>query len=551
MPRVIRDAVHGYVELCPVQECILGTKTFQRLRYVRQNDVGYLTYPGLTQTRFEHSLGTSCFARKLFRAVIENDGDGSARDRIISETREAVPGISRWPEKAVLDHVEKALVLFGMVHDIGHLPFSHLTETALAGLEEGVYDNWEESDNFGPLHEFAGYLILSSNRQVRSALRICKMTRFSEVIGGIFKKDEAAPPISRTLKAFLSSDVDADRLDYLIRDGKSVGDEWGRFDIDRIMLNLRLVPKAGRLRLVPRLQATSAIEAFLCERYRQYQWVHFHHRSVFFGAAFSRMLHCCLKYANGERPLVPLRLFNCGNYAGARGFFDDSELWNRLVRRDVSRMIQPERRPLVRALRRSLLFRETRSVSLWKRSHAYTDFCDAVEPELTRCVTRHWSAEHDESLPAGAADKAFAEERLLNAFARSPEFGSDPLSFLKFEEQYVNSDDSDVYVLLGRPHFAPFKTRREKGLGEICDVFLWDESSGKFDPVTDVSHLVRSLQAGWRRGIGLFAFAVDLTGGPLTEERKSAMLERGTQMLRNGLEAWFREQASVAQLLSR
>ncbi len=101
--KLIVDSIHGDIKLRPVERRIIDTASFQRLRHLKQLQFGHLTYPGATHTRFAHSVGVlGIMARVAERAKEDLD---LKDDQIIEELR-----------------------LAGLLHDIGHYPYSHLME---------------------------------------------------------------------------------------------------------------------------------------------------------------------------------------------------------------------------------------------------------------------------------------------------------------------------------------------------------------------------------------------------------------------------------------
>ncbi len=111
----VRDLVHGYVLLTDVEVDVMNHPLFQRLRHIRQNDIASYVYPSLNISRFEHSLGCLHVAGKMAVAL------RSHAKRWKSYRR------TSYLEPDVFDQICR---LYAMLHDIGHLPLSHLFEVA-------------------------------------------------------------------------------------------------------------------------------------------------------------------------------------------------------------------------------------------------------------------------------------------------------------------------------------------------------------------------------------------------------------------------------------
>src|SRR5258705_4024609 len=100
--KLIRDAVHGDIEMGPLEVELMDTPEFQRLRGIKQLGTAYLVFPSATHTRFEHSLGTSWMAHRILEAI--------KRGRAASQDEE---------------HLIRPAAL---IHDITHIPFGHTLE---------------------------------------------------------------------------------------------------------------------------------------------------------------------------------------------------------------------------------------------------------------------------------------------------------------------------------------------------------------------------------------------------------------------------------------
>ncbi len=225
--KVLRDPVYGYVYIHdPLIWAIVNTPEVQRLRRIRQLGPAYLTYPGGEHSRFSHVLGTYEVVRRLLQAFgREQQGLAPARGRLA--------------------------MVAGLLHDLGHGPFSHALEHV-----------------WGPSHEEWGAKILEDGRTtLHQVLADCEPSLPSQVADVLLKRHP-----DRLVTSIVSGQLDADRLDYLRRDALYCGVDYGQFNLDRI---LRVVQPLGD-RVVVKPTGLQTVEAYLLARYFMYGQVYFH-----------------------------------------------------------------------------------------------------------------------------------------------------------------------------------------------------------------------------------------------------------------------------------
>ena len=107
MSKKINCPLYGFISITPRMRCIIDTPEFKRLHNLRQLGLTYLIYPSANHTRFEHSLGVSHLAKILTTSLQKNQ-----------------------PELGITDNEIELIQIAGLIHDIGHGPFSHLYELA-------------------------------------------------------------------------------------------------------------------------------------------------------------------------------------------------------------------------------------------------------------------------------------------------------------------------------------------------------------------------------------------------------------------------------------
>jgi uncharacterized protein len=278
----IKDPVHGYVYITEAEKNVIDTYPMQRLRRLRQLAGSEYVYPGANHTRFEHSLGVMYLAGQ----VLEN------------------PNVSQ----AVTDQEIATCRVAALLHDIGHGPFSHVFEHLLVkNLHRTHEDNtrWliEESEVGDELDK------LGFNRKEVAALAVGKM-----------KKDGKA-----FLNQIISSAVDVDKMDFIVRDTYHTGAEYGFIDVFRLIHALDIMD--GNLAV--ELGALSALEAVMIARIESFKSIYFHR----VGRAAQIMLASAMEKANPELGLT--------NFKTTREYLalDDYTVWSQLKKCKASQQI--------------------------------------------------------------------------------------------------------------------------------------------------------------------------------------------------------------------
>ena len=231
--KIIRDPVHDCIAFRlerPVDALLyqlLNAAEFQRLRRIRQLGMANFAYPGADHSRYSHSLGVMETAR-----------------RILNHLKDA---------HVVDPEMEKITLVGALLHDLGHGPFSHVFERV-----SGIH------------HErLTGRVIMDPDSQVHQILiQHDKLLpeRVLEVLNGTGTES--------IFTDILSSQLDADRLDYLLRDNLMTGSRYGDFDLTWLLHAVTIDPATHRLAVTAK--GVSAVEAYLQARYHMYRNVYFH-----------------------------------------------------------------------------------------------------------------------------------------------------------------------------------------------------------------------------------------------------------------------------------
>lgn len=270
--KVIRDPIHDYIELDELALTLIETPQVQRLRRIRQLGFSNLVYPGANHTRFEHSLGVYHLAKQLVRQVDEQQ--------------------------------RNELLAAALLHDIGHGPLSHATEEVILHYTRKSHEDVEELLRKGEISD-----ILNEYSLPASAI--------AEHIRG-----ETNPG------QIIHSELDVDRMDYLVRDAHYTGVAFGLMDHVRLIHEL----KFNENKLVLNIGGLKAAESLLVSRFLMHPTVYFHHVS----RIAESMCHHAAEYMieNGLDPKLfrimddctfMMEMKNAGGYA--------SEIANRLNER--------------------------------------------------------------------------------------------------------------------------------------------------------------------------------------------------------------------------
>jgi HD superfamily phosphohydrolase len=215
----IRDPIHGNIEVDPTESRIIDTPEMQRLKYIKQLDLSYLVFPGANHTRFEHSLGTMYVSKMLF-----------------SDT---------------LGKKDPEFSYVGLLHDVGHGPFSHLSEPY---LEKYLKKNHEQLGVERIKNSEIGDII-SESMSLSKVLSYFTGSEKINVVGGT---------------------LGADRIDYLMRDSHYTGVAYGVIDYHRLRAKLTLYK--GRVAIQE--GGIAGAESMLIARYFMFSSVYMHHTKM-------------------------------------------------------------------------------------------------------------------------------------------------------------------------------------------------------------------------------------------------------------------------------
>lgn len=324
----IRDPIHGTLTLDDRERAIVDSPFFQRLRGVRQLGFAELAFPGATHSRYSHALGACHVATRLFDAIA---------------AQQALPETERLRLRA-------AVRIAVLLHDLGHAPLSHASEAILPLRARLQLPAWAMAGPQGGQASHEDYtlkLVLDSSLAELLQRRYAPDGLTPEAIGSLIA-GRAAPggPFftvrgvdwAPLLRQLVSSELDADRMDYLLRDSFFTGVSYGRIDLDWIASHLTAHLHDGVAELALGHRAIFAFEDFLLSRYHMFLSVYYHRTSI----CFDRMLRFFYREAPGvfEIPAEPEKFLHCDDLDLLHAVRRSDNVWaQRIAQRQAFKVV--------------------------------------------------------------------------------------------------------------------------------------------------------------------------------------------------------------------
>lgn len=528
---LIRDPVHGYIQIAAHERILVDAPVTQRLRHINQTGLADLVYPEARTSRFAHSLGAMHLASRFLIASIENASQPDASfffdeleeldlfknfsiklddiDDLLFADR--LEGGGLYAAGVVFRHIqlrkktikyqrllglaEAGLRLAALFHDLGHLPFSHDMEFALEeyasakSREGGKIGEGIEARVGGPPHEVIGHnlanlvfqILLDShpNPSVRAAFGVAR--KILEVPGDYYSQPKPSAGVIEWLHSLVDGEIDVDRADYLLRDARALGFEFAIYDLERLINNLVLVthPDLGLATAIEE-RGFSALETFYLSRSRSNEFLVRHHKVAQIGAAFRYLAEKVLGFdqcAEFLDTIARLGRKKAKSDAEARkllasfGKLDD--IWWQHVLRST-----PQTNGLLfRACRDLILHRQPTLASVWKRK-------GEIKPEIRSLLNEHLS-------------KSLSNFFLIREKLRK----------------------KNLLIMLHK--FRPIGMR-QTSIGSSESVMLLKTGKGTLVPVCDHSVLLKSLLDSWKEDIHFHVFR--LRGDEVTVEAVTEMI---------------------------
>ena len=244
--KVLKDPVHSYIHINyeVVWNC-LDSKEFQRLRRIRQLGGDFQVYPTAEHSRFSHSLGVYEIVRRMVTEIKSLSVELSEYDKI-------------------------CVMLAGLLHDVGHGPFSHAFEHVTNHSHE----------------DYTAKIILGETELNQVLTEVSP--RLPEDIVSIIEHDHP----NDILNQIISGQLDADRMDYLLRDSYFSATSYGQFDLERILRTMRVRKiDENKKALVVKYTGIHSVEDYIMARYQMYWQVYYHPVARSYEAVFIQLFN--------------------------------------------------------------------------------------------------------------------------------------------------------------------------------------------------------------------------------------------------------------------
>lgn len=244
--KVLKDPVHSYIHINyeVVWNC-LDSKEFQRLRRIRQLGGDFQVYPTAEHSRFSHSLGVYEIVR-----------------RVVTEIKSLSVELSEYDKICVM--------LAGLLHDVGHGPFSHAFEHVTNHSHE----------------DYTAKIILGETELNQVLTEVSP--RLPEDIVSIIEHNHP----NDILNQIISGQLDADRMDYLLRDSYFSATSYGQFDLERILRTMRVRKiDENKKALVVKYTGIHSVEDYIMARYQMYWQVYYHPVARSYEAVFIQLFN--------------------------------------------------------------------------------------------------------------------------------------------------------------------------------------------------------------------------------------------------------------------
>lgn len=248
----VRDPIHDWISLDEREWRAVDTPVYQRLRGIHQLAMTYLVYPGTTHTRFEHSLGVRHVAGRIVERLADKSPD-------------------LFPEEQ-----QQTVLHAALLHDVGHGPFSHVSEQVLDELS-GAED----------VHEKISVALARRNGPIREALGEDECDAAADLIEGVGGRS--------VYRDIVSGETDADKLDYLPRDSYFAGVDYGKCDLTRLIDTMVVMgDPAAQTYLGFKASGVFAVEGLVLARHHMFRQVYAHKTRVATDIMITRALRAAI-----------------------------------------------------------------------------------------------------------------------------------------------------------------------------------------------------------------------------------------------------------------
>jgi len=247
----IRCPIHGFIELSELEIKIINHPIFQRLRRIKQLALTDMVYPSATHTRFEHSIGVMYMATEMFNSLVKDEQNleklGLTKDNVA--------------------RVLKIVRLAALLHDVGHPCFAHAGEKRMPFSSKSRKKQYKHEEYSIKAIRVFFKSIIEGNAYGITVDEVCYL------IG----EDIKPPEYLIALKGLISSQMDADRADYLLRDSYHLGVRYGEYDKERFIRCITVGKTEGNSAILAiKESGLQMAEHMVMARYSMFSSVYFH-----------------------------------------------------------------------------------------------------------------------------------------------------------------------------------------------------------------------------------------------------------------------------------
>ncbi|MEK2689770.1 HD domain-containing protein [Bdellovibrio sp. GT3] len=285
----IRDPIHGSIYYAEPEVAILDTAEYQRLRAIKQLGFSEMSFPGATHNRYLHSVGVAHLVGRVFDSIFR---------------------IYPFSKPTVKARFRQTVRLAALLHDVGHGPLSHTTETVMPQLSELKIKLYDEELKYAD----TAHTVMYKNRRANHEDYTIKYVTDSNISSTIEKNFPDIAPIyiaclidkalhcpddffidngvdfRPILSQLVSSELDADRMDYLERDSYFCGTNYGKIDSHWLIQNMTFHRVEDKLYLAINRRALYSFDDFLISRHHMHLMVYGHHKSIIYEEMLNRYL---------------------------------------------------------------------------------------------------------------------------------------------------------------------------------------------------------------------------------------------------------------------
>ncbi|MDQ2087932.1 HD domain-containing protein [Herbivorax sp. ANBcel31] len=341
----VADNIHGIITISEYEKRIISTTIFNRLHNIHQNSTAYLTFPANRTKRFEHSLGTMFLCSKIFFYSISNaksetlkeffnvsrmeiekvfnniKSDANYKNKFanrfnridnLKDSLSICGGIYNYFMPSNIDQnykwiycvIFEAVRISALLHDVGHPPFSHITENAINEVYKHIENDISDNDRIGyflkvikpcvdgdaQLHEEIGInvsknITLAAIKDLNQSMhhdddkyrnQIFEVLVREITIGILTEKTDFLTDIHNIIDGTL----DGDRLDYITRDALNSGLDVGKIEYERLINSMKLHCIKNRFIFCPSIKVLNTLDNYFQRRFDIYKNIIYHHRVV-------------------------------------------------------------------------------------------------------------------------------------------------------------------------------------------------------------------------------------------------------------------------------